>query len=148
MVLPKRPNMTRSRAGVAITTCGENMPTCASPDDRAAAAEEAPWMKISCTLLPYFSKSFASLVTHSGANCPTSLVQTTLMFAPDADPLGIESQPNKSNKTETIGILFMRSSLGAAAARTMLTSVPAYPYTSESRLDSRSRRPHAPIHCH
>jgi hypothetical protein len=32
-------------------------------------------------LLPYFSKSLASRVTQSGANCPTSLVQTTLIFA-------------------------------------------------------------------
>jgi hypothetical protein len=38
-------------------------------------------MKISCTWFPYFSKSFASLVTHKGAKSPTSLVQTTFICA-------------------------------------------------------------------
>src|SRR4029450_7042385 len=102
MVLPKRPNMTRSRAGVAITTCGENMPTWASPDDNAAAAEEAPWMKISWTLLPYFSKSLASLVTQSGANWPTSLVQTTLILAADADPILSANHHTKKERVEAM----------------------------------------------
>src|ERR1051325_8166745 len=46
MVLPRRPNITNSSAGVEITTCGENMPTCASSEDSAAAAAGAAWAKI------------------------------------------------------------------------------------------------------
>src|SRR5262245_13328817 len=128
MVLPKRPNMSRSRAGVAITTWGENMPTWVSPDDKAAAAEEAPWMKMSWTLLPYFSKSLASLVTQSGANCPTSLVHTTLILAADTDDPWNASQLNKKVSAEATPILFMQfSSTRKGSARVDLSScLPLY----------------------
>src|SRR6185369_2302221 len=103
--------MTKSSCGVEITTCGENMPTWASPEVSAAAAEEAPWMKIKSTLLPYFSKSLASLVTHNGANWPTSLVQTTLILVADAVAAWNASQAKKNRTAKMPSILFIRISL-------------------------------------
>src|ERR1051325_9494624 len=58
-------------------------------------------MKISWPTLPYFSKSFASLVTQRGAKLPTSLVQTTLMAAP-WEELPISVAPVIAISTRTV----------------------------------------------
>src|SRR5690349_24560321 len=107
------------------------MPTCASPEESAAAAEEAPWIKINWTVLPYFSKSFASLVIQSGANCPTSLVQTTLISADRDGATILKNSIAVIARTELK--FFIRAFRIAAGLR--LTYVPAYPYTAEQSLN-------------
>src|SRR5712692_8877396 len=55
-------------------------------------------MKINWTWLPYFSNSFASLVTQMGENVPVSLVQIRFIWAARA---GGEAVSQKSNRKTT-----------------------------------------------